>query len=44
MGPAVGTVMIREAFEAGGARTVHVNTQDRRSSADFVVQVCATRC
>ena len=39
MGPAVGTVMVREAFEAGGARTVHLNTQDDRSSADFVEQV-----
>jgi glycosyltransferase involved in cell wall biosynthesis len=30
MGPAVGTQMIRRAFELGGARVVHVNTQDRR--------------
>src|SRR5688572_4150963 len=39
MGPAVGTEMVRSAFEAGGARTVHLNTQDVRSSDDFVEQV-----
>jgi len=30
-GPAIGTIMIRAAFERAGATVVHVNTQDKRS-------------
>jgi glycosyltransferase involved in cell wall biosynthesis len=30
IGPAIGTQMIRQAFERGGVDVVHVNTQDRR--------------
>lgn len=39
MGPAIGTAMVREAFESAGAQTVLVNTQDRRTAESFVDQV-----
>ena len=31
MGPAIGTEIIRTAFERAGAEVIHVNTQDRRT-------------